>query len=56
MWRIFLLVCYYKFADDGTLSETVYKAATSSLQNEADATIRGLLQITFSLTRSNVNN
>ena len=30
-------ISLWKFADDGTLSETVYRLGTSSLQNEIDA-------------------
>ena len=30
-------ISLWKFADDGTRSETVYRLGTSSLQNEIDA-------------------
>ena len=39
----------WKFADDGTLSETVHKAGTSSLQNEADAIYQWTLANNFQL-------
>ena len=39
----------WKFADDGTLSETVYKAGTTSLQNEANAIYQWTLANNFQL-------
>ena len=39
----------WKFADDGTLSETVYKAGTSSFQNEANAIYQWTLANNFQL-------
>ena len=39
----------WKFADDGTLSETVYRVGTSSLQNETDAIYQWTLANNFQL-------
>ena len=46
----------WKFADDGILSETVCKARTTALQNEANAIYQWTLANNFSLTRLNVKN
>lgn len=39
----------WRFADDGTLSETVYRPKTSSLQNEVDAIYQWTLANNFQL-------
>ena len=39
----------WKFADDGTRSETVYRLGTSSLQNEIDAVYQWTLANNFQL-------
>ena len=39
----------WKFADDGTCSETVYRLGTSSLQNEIDAVYQWTLANNFQL-------
>ena len=42
-------ISLWKFADDGTLSETVYRLGTSSLQNEIDAVYQWTLANNFQL-------
>ena len=42
-------ISLWKFADDGTRSETVYRLGTSSLQNEIDAVYQWTLASNFQL-------